>query len=129
MDSTCPCGSDKKYSVCCGLYIGGDKDAPTAVLLMRSRYTAYYFANEKYLLDTWHPSTQPEKLNLDKEDAQTKWFKLKINTTTLGGEQDNEGTVDFTARYKLKGKAHELHEVSQFSKVGESWYYVGGIVS
>jgi len=129
MNQSCPCGSQKTYSLCCGQYISGDADATTAELLMRSRYTAYCFANEKYLIDTWHPSTRPESLNLNKEDSLAKWVKLKINATTLGAELDNEGTVEFTARYKLKGKAHQLHETSQFSKVNDNWYYVGGIVS
>ncbi len=129
MSENCPCGSATSYSLCCGRYISGNSNAPTAELLMRSRYTAYYLVDEEYLIDTWHPSTRPEALNLDKQDAKTKWFKLTIQAKSLGGEQDSEGTVEFTARYKLKGKAHQLHETSQFSKVNDNWYYVGGIVS
>ena len=37
----CPCGSGLDYGLCCGQYISGAKDAPTAEALMRSRYTAY----------------------------------------------------------------------------------------
>ncbi len=129
MESHCPCGSVKEYVGCCGQYILDHLTAPTAVLLMRSRYTAYCLANEEYLLDTWHPSTRPESLDFNKGDAQAKWFKLTVNNIIKGAESDNEGTVEFTARYKVKGKADQLHEISQFSKVGANWYYVGGVVN
>jgi len=126
MNNPCPCGSDNTYEKCCGVYIEGGK-APTAKDLMKSRYAAYVKQNEQYLLDTWHPSTRPEKLNFGQDSA--KWFNLKISSTTKGGENDDEGTVEFVARFKLQGKGDGLHEVSQFSKVDGCWYYVGGIVS
>ncbi|VAW73841.1 UPF0225 protein YchJ [hydrothermal vent metagenome] len=129
MENSCPCGSAKEYASCCGHYIIDHVAAPTAELLMRSRYTAYYLANEEYLLDTWHPSTRPKSLNFNKGDAQAKWLKLTVNDIEKGTKNDSEGTVEFTARFKIKGKADQLHEISQFSKVGVSWYYVGGVVS
>lgn len=110
------------------MYIDGEI-APTAHVLMRSRYTAYFYANEKYLLDTWHPSTRPEKLNLYEDEKRVVWFDLKIRNIDKGGAKDNDGTVEFTARFKQNGKAQHLHEVSQFSKVNGRWYYVGGVVS
>ncbi|HRZ89595.1 MAG TPA: SEC-C metal-binding domain-containing protein, partial [Spirochaetia bacterium] len=41
MTETCPCGSGREYSACCGPVIAGAVPAPTAEALMRSRYTAY----------------------------------------------------------------------------------------
>ena len=38
---TCPCGSGKPYAACCGPLHAGEKPAPTAEALMRSRYAAY----------------------------------------------------------------------------------------
>jgi SEC-C motif-containing protein len=32
--------------------------------------------------------------------------------------------VDFVARSKLGGRAHRLHEVSEFVREGGHWYYV-----
>nr|WP_316226808.1 SEC-C metal-binding domain-containing protein [Bradyrhizobium sp. SZCCHNS3052] len=37
----CPCGSGLPYDRCCGPYLDGDDQPPTAEALMRSRYTAY----------------------------------------------------------------------------------------
>lgn len=93
---------------------------------MRSRYTAYTLQDEQYLLATWHPSTRPASLQLD-ADSSIKWLGLKIIATDKGGDQDNEGRVEFVARYKLNGKAHRLHENSRFSRENQRWYYVDGV--
>jgi SEC-C motif-containing protein len=48
----CPCGSGKTYRDCCQLYHAQKGGAETAEDLMRSRYSAYVFGNEAYLLAT-----------------------------------------------------------------------------
>lgn len=92
---------------------------------MTSRYTAYVLKNGHYLLTSWHPSTRPEQINLD-EQAATKWLRLKIIQSSNGGEDENEGIVEFIARYKINGKAQSLHEVSRFIKEQGLWFYVDG---
>ena len=121
----CFCGLEKRYSDCCEPYHLNHKPAATAETLMRSRYSAYVLGNESYLLATWHQSTRPASLELDKE-SNTKWLGLKIVNTERGMSGDAEGTVEFVARYKINGKAHRLHEISRFVKEAGSWYYVGG---
>ena len=37
----CYCNSQKQFKDCCEPYIKGQKNAPTAEALMRSRYSAY----------------------------------------------------------------------------------------
>lgn len=88
---------------------------------MRSRYTAYTQENEVYLLATWHPDTRPKQLSFD--PAQ-RWLGLKIKQTTAGQPSDTHGTMEFVARSKRHGKATRLHEISQFKKHGDSWYYL-----
>ena len=61
----CPCLSGSPYGECCAPFLAGAADAPTAVQLMRSRYTAYVVGDRSYLLATWHPSTRPTRLELD----------------------------------------------------------------
>ena len=39
---------------------------------------------------------------------------------------DDRGTVEFVARYKIAGRAHRLHELSQFEKLGGHWVYLHG---
>ncbi|MEM8637669.1 MAG: YchJ family metal-binding protein [Cyanobacteria bacterium P01_G01_bin.54] len=42
-------------SHCCGPYLQGQRPAPTAEQLMRSRYSAYCTKNIDYLVSTHHP--------------------------------------------------------------------------
>jgi SEC-C motif-containing protein len=62
---SCPCGSGYLYPDCCGPLHDGEAPAPTAMALMRSRYCAFALGRAGYLLDTWHPSTRPDQLELD----------------------------------------------------------------
>jgi SEC-C motif-containing protein len=41
MPSPCPCGASADHAHCCGPYLSGERPAPDAEALMRSRYTAY----------------------------------------------------------------------------------------
>jgi SEC-C motif-containing protein len=121
----CPCGNNK-YAICCGRYLDGGEVAPTAETLMRSRYTAYTLLREDYLLATWHPSTRPVTLNLA-NDIATKWLGLEVKRHEL--QQPDQAVVEFVARYKVKGRAHRLHEVSRFVRENEQWFYADGDVS
>ena len=123
----CPCGSEVDFVSCCGRYISGEQYPLTAEALMRSRYSAYVINDEEYLLSTWHSSTRPEALGLDK-DTTTKWAGLDIKATGQGSETDEQGMVEFVARYKINGKAERLHEVSQFRKEKGKWFYLDGIL-
>lgn len=92
--------------------------------LMRSRYSAYVLKLAHYLLNTWHPDTRPQTLNLD-EDVNVKWLSLSIKGAKEINEQSAE--VEFTARYKVSGDtAKRLHEVSYFQRLDNRWYYVDG---
>lgn len=90
---------------------------------MRSRYTAFALGLEKYLLQTWHPDTRPATLDLT-EDPPTKWLGLKVKNAELTSE--TTATVEFIARYKITGKAERLHELSQFIRINDHWYYLTG---
>jgi SEC-C motif-containing protein len=94
---------------------------------MRSRYTAYVFGDEAYLLRTWHASTRPAKLDL--VHAPVKWLGLTIVRTEAGGAPDQEGLVEFIARCKPAGRAQRLHEASRFRKESGRWFYVDGVTS
>lgn len=121
IDLSCPCGSGQDYKACCGIYHSGQA-AATAEALMRSRYTAYVKKLEVYLLQTWHPDTRPETLNLS-ADSAIKWIGLQVNHAETQGDT---ATVDFTARYKISGKAERLHELSQFVRLESRWFYLTG---
>ena len=94
---------------------------------MRSRYTAYVFGDEPYLLRTWHARTRPSALHL--ADERVKWLGLKVLRADAGGAQDDEGRVEFVARYKVGGKAARLHETSRFVRERGQWFYVDGVMA
>ncbi len=88
---------------------------------MRSRYCAYVRGRPDYLLATWHASTRPPSIHLEVTGLQ--WLGLKV----LHAHNDLQtGVVEFVARHKLNGKAHRLHEVSQFVNEHGRWWYVNG---
>ncbi len=89
---------------------------------MRSRYAAYVVCSTDYLLATWHPTTRPATLNLDK--AQ-RWLGLQIKQHKI--QDETHATVEFVARSKPGGgPAQRLHETSRFVYEVGRWYYVDG---
>ncbi|MEO8236332.1 MAG: YchJ family metal-binding protein [Flavobacterium sp.] len=122
MANLCYCNTNKLFSECCEPYILGFQKAPTAEILMRSRYSAYCVQNIDYLLATTHISTR--KFYNKNETlifaSQNQWVKLEIINTS-------EIIVEFKAFYldiNLKSKIH--HEKSTFKKERGSWFYVDG---
>ncbi|HEY3300420.1 MAG TPA: YchJ family metal-binding protein [Methylophilaceae bacterium] len=111
-----------QYEQCCQRYHAGNP-APTALELMRSRYSAYALGLEAYLLATWHISTCPTSLALA-NDNHIKWVSLLVKEYKLLTE--NTASVEFIARYKVNGKAESLHEISLFEKNNGYWFYIRG---
>jgi SEC-C motif-containing protein len=50
---------------------------------------------------------------------------LEILNATGGKENDSEGTVEFKAHFKEKGKKHFIHEDSKFVRENDNWMYLG----
>ena len=103
---------------------------------MRSRYTAYTLRDEAYLRATWHPSTLPSEPILD-QNERLQWLGLEVESALRLRQRKAEmpeshdaDTVEFVARYKINGRAHRLHEVSNFVREESGgvlrWFYVDG---
>ncbi len=90
---------------------------------MRSRYTAFVQLDEAYLHYSWHPNNRPKIIHLN---TDAKWLGLKIVNTLAGEIDDNTGEVEFIARNKINGRAHRLHENSQFIRFENRWVYTSG---
>ena len=118
----CPCGKGL-YETCCGRFHEDLALASNAEELMRSRYSAFVLKNESYLLSTWHPSTRPQE-PLFNEDS-TQWMGLTVKHFNEASDQLS-ATVEFVAIYKINGKAHRLHEISDFVYEDKLWLYVDG---
>ncbi|HEB92016.1 MAG TPA: hypothetical protein ENI94_00780 [Gammaproteobacteria bacterium] len=121
----CPCGSGQPFADCCAPYLCGAKIAATAEALMRSRYTAYVEHDDAYLIASWDQQTCPDDLHPSASDGST-WTGLKILRTEAGGENDNEGVVEFVASCDVRGTPAQLHEISQFRRSDGRWLYVDG---
>lgn len=124
----CPCGSGNNYADCCEPYIRGTQSAPTAEALMRSRYAAYVKTEIDYIYETTH-ERQRDKFNRKESEAwsrKTDWYSLEIRNTEAGGADDQTGEVEFIARYRNKGKMAQHHEVAEFKKEGDQWFFYDG---
>ena len=121
----CPCGSGKPYAACCGPLHAGEKNAPTAEALMRSRYAAYVLKLADYLRATWHASTRPSELDLAADDS--KWLGLEVRAHRQ--QDETHATVEVVARYRVAGRGHRLHELSRFIKENGVWMYIDGMIN
>lgn len=121
----CPCGSGNSYSDCCRVFISGEKAAPTAEALMRSRYTAYTKVELDYIERTMKG---PALLRFDKQKSEVradyiKWNKLEIIKKI---QRDNRYFVEFIAHFSVNTRHEILHERSEFLFENNQWYYIDG---
>jgi len=127
----CPCGSNEPLDACCGRYIDGGDPAPTAVALMRSRYSAFALGKGEYLQATLS-SDQRADFNVKEFEASaanTKWHGLEIRDTADGGEKDDSGTVEFVARYRESGQTIAHHELAMFAREDGKWVFADCVMN
>lgn len=130
MELLCPCGTGKKYSSCCRVYHEGAYP-DNALLLMRSRYSAYACQLPEYIIRTTHPNHPhyTKRHDLWTQDilhfCQTTQFQqLDILEFIDGAEQ---AYVTFNAHLIQNQLKRNLIEKSYFEKVGNEWLYKNGI--
>jgi SEC-C motif-containing protein len=118
----CYCGSSEPFESCCNLYINEAQKAPTALTLMKSRYSAYATHQADYLLETTHISQRNlySKSEILLWATVNQWQKLEIISAT-------ENTVEFKAYFKDENNVNQVHhEFSTFKQENGSWFYVDG---
>ena len=123
----CACGSGRPAAACCDPVLDG-APAPTALALMRSRYTAYVRGAVDYLVATHDPAT---RASVDRDavaawSRDTQWLGLEIVATARGGEPDDAGIVEFIARGVTRGTPFAQRERSRFRRLDGRWYYTDG---
>ena len=96
---------------------------------MRSRYTAYATRAYAHLESSL---TSEEQKGFSKEEAKkwaenSEWLGFTLLRTERGGPEDDEGIVEFSARFRADGKDHEHHEASRFIKEDGRWLYAGSV--
>ncbi|WP_367753533.1 YchJ family protein [Flavobacterium sp. WC2430] len=122
MKLNCYCCSSLSYEECCEPYLKEIKTAETAVVLMRSRYSAYATQHVDYLVVTTHSSTRKlhsKRAILDWSQSN-QWIKLEVlNATTT--------TVEFKAYFLDSDHQMQIHhEFSAFKEENGIWFYVDG---
>ncbi len=124
----CPCGSEISFADCCLPLIEGVRSADTAEALMRSRYSAHATKAFGHLFDTTLPAKREEgdKMETAAWSKKLDWERLEIRSVVDGGANDEKGTVEFVARYRKDGQASEHHEIAEFVKEEDRWYFKDG---
>lgn len=126
--SSCPCGSQKKFTECCEPIISGKKIAASPEALMRSRYTAFTLSDVDYLFATMTPElvqhTDREEMQ-DFADDVTQWLGLEIISAPPVASNAIQGNVEFIANFKIDGEKQCIHEQSEFTKKDGQWLYSG----
>lgn len=127
----CPCGSGNATGDCCGRFLSRKERAATAEQLMRSRYTAYVLGDVDYILATHDPDTvdMTDRASAERWSRGAEWMGLEVVATERGGPDDDDGIVEFAARYAMGGATTTHGERSRFRKLRGRWYYVDGEAS
>ncbi len=124
----CPCGSGRTHAECCGPYLAGERWPETAEALMRARYSAFATGNVDFIHDSYDPGSRDE---LDRQQTETwskqsEWLGFELIDSEGGGVDEDTGTIEFIAHYKLQGDELAHHELAQFEKVDGKWYFMDG---
>lgn len=124
-NSPCPCHSNKKYKQCCQPYHKGVYPK-TALLLMRSRYSAYALGLTQYIMATTHPNNPDATIALS--DWQNSIAEFSKDSQFIGLnilefiDGEDESYVAFEARLNHG----TMKEKSRFLKVNGKWLYESG---
>lgn len=125
----CPCKSGEAYSNCCQQYHRGVLPS-TALLLMRSRFSAYALGLADYIIETTHPGYTAYQKDRSQWITQIMHFSKNTifeNLEILEFEDSLETAyVTFKAHLKQHNRNASFIERSRFFKVGEKWLYVDG---
>jgi len=126
--NSCPCGSGNDYTACCEPIITGKKTAETAEQLMRARYSAHVKVDVDFIYKTTHPD---HREGYDHKGTKiwaenSEWHGLEILSTTEGGPKDDQGEVEFIARFRDKNGVRSHHERGQFERKRKKWLFTTG---
>jgi len=120
-NNPCPCGTNLKYKKCCQKYHKG-ANAPDALTLMKSRYSAYVSRETLYIIKTTHWTNPQFNENTKAWSKELSDFCKSTNFLKLEIEDFSYDTVTF----KAHTKQGVLHEKSRFTLIDGKWYYLDG---
>lgn len=123
----CPCKSNKPYSNCCEPYHTFAKLPENALVLMRSRFSAYALSLVDYIIQTTHPDNEQAKKNIALWKKEIEAFSKTTSFDDLKiiafKEDKTEATVIFNAYLRQDNQNGSFQETSFFEKVKDHWLY------
>jgi len=129
---SCLCSSQKEYQECCKPYHEG-ASPQNALVLMRSRYSAYALGLKDYIIETTHPGSplfQPDfdewKKEIIKFSETTDFNQLEILDFTEG---EPFSSVTFAAHLTKGKRKASFTEKSYFERIHGRWLYRNGVTS
>ena len=126
MIKNCVCNNNKSFTQCCGPFLERVKIARTPQQLMRSRFSAFAIGGYgEYLLETWAPEARNGLSVFDLSLKSVDWRRLNIIDKFQTGDQ---ASVEFKAHFMSDGVEKTHHEISQFHRRSNRWFYVNGDV-
>jgi SEC-C motif domain protein len=125
---TCVCGLGESTETCCLPIISGKVVAKTPEAVMRSRYAAYVLGEVDYILGSVHPDSpgEADRKTTEAWSKAAKWTGLEVLGAEGGADGENEGFVEFKAKFELQGVPQVHHERARFRRQGSKWYYLDG---
>lgn len=128
----CPCHGLKLYKDCCAPYHIKRKLPENALILMRSRYSAYALHLADYIMETTHPSNSvfsPDKEAWRKEILNFTHYTEFDNLKILDYFSDGKSAfVTFVAFLKQGNHNTSFTEKSNFVYMSGKWLYVSGVI-
>ena len=127
-NAPCPCGSQTKYKKCCQIYHKGAKPK-TALLLMKSRYSAYAVGDSAYIVNTTHEENAQYMSDKKEWKKQIDLFVAKTAFEGLEILEFIEGEEEAFVTFRASLSSGDMTEKSRFLKVEGMWFYENGKIS
>lgn len=130
VNSLCPCGGLLKYKKCCKVFHDNIKNPSNALELMKSRFSAYAFAQSNYIIKTTHKENRDYSENILEWKKEIEIFSSNTNFDKLEILEFIEGKIEsfVTFRANLFQNKNDVSfiEKSRFKKEDNIWLYVDG---
>ena len=127
VNSPCPCGSKNKYKKCCQIYHKGT-NPKSALILMKSRFSAFVVGDIKYIIDT--STFQDDYDDLKSFSDSCEFVSLEIISFEDDIDDTNISYVTFKANIICDNQDNSFIEKSRFIKKEKNgnirWLYESG---
>ena len=124
-NAPCPCHSGKKYKQCCQPYHKGILPS-NAMLLMRSRYSAYALQMSEYIMKTTHTANPDFSSNIPEWKESILSFCRSNHFSGLKILEFIDGEKEAFVTFEAKLGDYTMKEKSRFLKKEGKWLYESG---